>query len=98
MLLTFEDVTCTDHQISGTTSAWGVGRLRVARVFCHWTRRLTLRALHAWAMQVRSLRARAVTGACTAHKRRAMNVSNATCAEADLCPKPEVNRSLTMYR
>jgi hypothetical protein len=23
---------------------------------------------------------------------------NTTCAEADLCPKPEVNRSLTMYR
>jgi hypothetical protein len=39
-----------------------------------------------------------VTGACTAHKRRAMNESNTTRAEADLCPEPEVNRSLTMYR
>jgi hypothetical protein len=26
------------------------------------------------------------------------DMSNATYTEADLCPKPEVNRSLTMYR
>jgi hypothetical protein len=36
-----------------------------------------------------------VTGACTAHERQAEDMSNATYAEADLCPKPEVNRSLT---
>jgi hypothetical protein len=30
-----------------------------------------------------------VTGACTAHERQAEDMSNATYAEADLCPKPE---------
>jgi hypothetical protein len=46
----------------------------------------------------RALNTTAVTGACTAHERQARDMSNATCAEADLCPKPEVSRSLTMYR
>jgi hypothetical protein len=42
-----------------------------------------------WPVTVHRLRTSPVMGACTAHERRARDMSHATYAEADLCPKPE---------
>jgi hypothetical protein len=47
-----------------------------------------------WLVTVHGLQTSPVTGACTAHEQRARDMSHSAYAEADLCPKPEVNRSL----